>query len=242
MRLPRVIGHRGAAARAPENTLAGLRRAAELGVSWVEFDVRLTGDATLVLMHDDTLDRTTNGAGRVRAIDTSALRALDAGAWFAPEFAGELVPTFAEAVALLAELELGANVEIKAEAGDEAETGRAVAGAIRALWPAEKPLPLISSFQYGCAEAVAAVAPELPLAYLMDWSHREWGEQRDALPWCTIHCNQRRLTQARVATLKQAGLPVAAYTVNTAARAGALFGMGVDAVFSDCPDVLLADL
>src|SRR5207249_5332732 len=86
---PPVIGHRGAAAYAPENTLAGLRRAKALGCAWVEFDVRLTGDGALVLCHDPRLDRTTSGSGLVSATSLAAIRECDAGSWFDPSFAGE---------------------------------------------------------------------------------------------------------------------------------------------------------
>jgi glycerophosphoryl diester phosphodiesterase len=91
--LPSVIGHRGAAARAPENTLAGLRRAKELGCSWIEFDVRLTADGVPVLCHDAKLDRTTDGSGLVAARSLSAILDCDAGAWFAQGLAGQGVPT-----------------------------------------------------------------------------------------------------------------------------------------------------
>jgi len=242
VRLPRVIGHRGAAAVAPENTLAGLRAAAECGVSWVEVDVRLTADDGLVLIHDDTLDRTTDGSGPVRAASLAGVRALDAGAWFSSAFAGEKVPTLEEAIALLATLDLRVNLEMKADAGDEAATGAALAGALRASWPADREPPLISSFRYDCIAAFAAAMPELPLAFLMNWSHKDWGTRRTLLDWRAIHCSQHRLTRQRVAVLKQSGLPVAAYTVNTARRAKTLFGYGVDAVFSDDPGALLAAL
>jgi len=91
--LPCVIGHRGAAASAPENTLAGLRRAAALGCGWVEFDVRLTADAALVLCHDSRLDRTTLGVGRIASLPLQRVRDCDAGSWFGSEFAGEPIPT-----------------------------------------------------------------------------------------------------------------------------------------------------
>src|SRR4029077_10733853 len=113
--LPPVIGHPGAAAHAHENTLAGLRAARALGCGWVEFDVRLTGDGALVLCHDPRLDRTTDGKGWVSARTLTAIRQCDAGSWFAPSFAGERVPTLDEALVLAAELDLGANVEIKAD-------------------------------------------------------------------------------------------------------------------------------
>ena len=96
-----VIGHRGAAKRAPENTLAGLRRAHELGAAWVEFDVMLSGDGVPILIHDETLERTTDGHGAVPDHGLAAIRELDAGAWFAPAYAGERVPTLEEAIDLL---------------------------------------------------------------------------------------------------------------------------------------------
>src|SRR5579862_3004583 len=102
-RLPPVIGHRGAAARAPENTLAGLRRAHALGCRWVEFDVRLTADGVPVLCHDSRLDRTTDGTGVIAEETLAAVRRCDAGLRFSPEFAGEPVPTLAEALSLAVE-------------------------------------------------------------------------------------------------------------------------------------------
>ncbi len=122
MRLPSVIGHRGAARTAPENTLAGLRRAKALGCDWVEFDVRLTGDGALVLCHDPLLDRTTSGSGLVSAKSLAAIRECDAGSWFDPSFTGERVPTLDEGLLLAAELDLGANVEIKSDRGREYAT------------------------------------------------------------------------------------------------------------------------
>ena len=124
--LPRVIGHRGAAAYAPENTLAGFRKAKALGCHWVEFDVRLTGDSQPVLLHDDRLERTTNGRGGISGLQLAAVRRYDAGNWFHSSFAGERVPTLEEALLLLAELGLGANVELKAVRGREAATGAVV--------------------------------------------------------------------------------------------------------------------
>src|SRR5580704_12278143 len=94
LRLPPVIGHRGAAAQAPENTLAGFRAARALGCAWVEFDVRLTVDGVPVVCHDDKLDRTSNGRGRISKLPLAAIRMLDAGSWFGPAFAGERIPTF----------------------------------------------------------------------------------------------------------------------------------------------------
>src|SRR5690606_7499071 len=120
--LPTVIGHRGAARHAPENTLAGLRKAAELATPWVEFDVMLTADGTAVLHHDETLVRTTGLDRKMAATSYAELASLEAGSWFGAAFAGEPVPTLEEALACLGEQRLGANVEIKPTAGRQRET------------------------------------------------------------------------------------------------------------------------
>ena len=106
-----VIGHRGAAGCAPENTLASFRKAREQGAAWVEFDVMLSRDEVPVLIHDETLERTTNGRGRVNQLTAAELQSLDAGCRFGPEFVGEPIPTLEAAVAVLLELGLGANLQ-----------------------------------------------------------------------------------------------------------------------------------
>ena len=144
--LPRVIGHRGAKGHAPENTLAGIEKAAALGCRWVEFDVKLTADGVVVLMHDDDLGRTTDGKGPVAGATLADLRALDAGRWFSADFTGERVPTLDEAMAVLEARGMGANVEIKASKGREAETGAAVARALSQRWMNGRRPPFVSSF------------------------------------------------------------------------------------------------
>ena len=89
IKLPRVIGHRGACEYAPENTLASMTRAHELGVEWVEFDVCLTKDGQAVILHDPTVNRTTNGRGAIDELTYQQVRTLDAGAWFSEEFASK---------------------------------------------------------------------------------------------------------------------------------------------------------
>jgi glycerophosphoryl diester phosphodiesterase len=95
-----VIAHRGANRVAPENTLAAYRAAIDLGVDFIEIDVQTTADGQLVLMHDSTVDRTTNGSGAVRSLTLSQIKELDAGSWFSAKFAGEKAPTLEEAAAL----------------------------------------------------------------------------------------------------------------------------------------------
>src|SRR5918912_617430 len=108
-----VVGHRGAMGHCPENTLASFERGLDLGADWVELDVHLSRDGALVVIHDETLERTTNGAGLVKDHDLAELRRLDAGAWFGPEFAGQRLPTLDEALAWAVRRGLVLDVELK---------------------------------------------------------------------------------------------------------------------------------
>ncbi len=109
---PKIIGHRGVPALAPENTLAGIEKAIELGLDYVELDVRTTSDGRLVLLHDADVDRTTGGTGRITSFTAEELKSLDAGSWFSPEFAGEAVPLLDEALALMSG-RIGAYLDVK---------------------------------------------------------------------------------------------------------------------------------
>ena len=237
LRLPPVIGHRGAAAHAPENTLAGLRGAKALGCAWVEFDVRLTGDGALVLCHDPRLDRTTNGSGLVSAKSLAAIRELDAGTWFAPSFAGERVPTLDEALLLTSELDLGANIEIKSDRGGEYATAAAVATTLQRL-RGRAPRVLVSSFLPSAVAALRELAPQIPRGMLFRLIPRGWAEMAQRLGGAMIGADHRRLRPRRIAAIRAAGYRLAAYTVNDPARARLLFDWGVTSVFSDAPDII----
>ncbi|HZB93733.1 MAG TPA: glycerophosphodiester phosphodiesterase family protein, partial [Stellaceae bacterium] len=127
--------------------MAGFCVAAARHVECVEFDVRLTRDGRCILLHDDTLDRTTSGQGPAAAMSFDEIRRYDAGSWFGPDFAGQRVPSLDETVDLLGRLELGAVIELKPAPGAEAATGRAAAALVAAHWPQSLPPPLLSSFK-----------------------------------------------------------------------------------------------
>jgi len=239
MVLPSVIGHRGAAACAPENTLAGLRKAWELRCRWVEFDVQLTMDKHLILLHDDRIDRTTDGRGSAAALPLAALCSCDAGTWYGPGFKGERIPTLADAVALLGAIGVGANVELKAVRGREAETGVAAAAMLCRLWPSHLPV-LISSFHQGALAAARARAPEIARGILFHAVPKNWRAVAESLGCAAIHADHRRLRRAIVAEIRGFGYPLLAYTVNYPARAHTLLGWGVTSVFSDVPHILAA--
>ena len=237
LRLPPVIGHRGAAARAPENTLAGFRRAKELGCSWVELDVRLTADGGLVVCHDPRLERTTDGAGLVAAQTLAGVRQYDAGAWFAPAFAGERVPTLGDTLDLAATLDLGVDIEIKAERGRDYATAAAVAAVLQHR---TGPPLLVSSFLPAALAALRTLAPGVPRGILFRLVPRGWAELARRLGVAMLGADHRRLRPRLIAAVRAAGYPLAAYTVNDPSRARLLFEWGVTSVFSDAPDIIMA--
>ena len=235
-----MIGHRGAAASAPENTLAGFRRAQALGCRWVEFDVRLTSDRGLVLVHDSRLDRTTDGHGRVAAAPLAVVRQYDAGKWFDASFAGEPVPTLDEALDLCLELGLGGNIEIKAEHGDGRTTASAVGAVLARRTMANRPPLLISSFLPTALAAARALIPDFPRGLLLRRVPRCWQILASLTGAAAIHVDQRRLNPALAGAIRAAGYPLLAYTVNEPELARRLFTWGVTSVFSDAPDIILA--
>lgn len=236
--LPRIIGHRGACGLAPENTVASFRKAAELGVRWVEFDVHLSADGIPVVIHDDTVNRTTNGRGKVAALTLAELQALDAGTWFQPRFQDERVPTLEEVVILLGKLGLGAVVEIKPSPGTEAATAEAAVRLLLKRWPDHLSPPMVSSFEIEALERAHEVAPGIARALLVGRVRDGWELEIDRLGCSALHADQERLDAKTVASVTRAGLPLFAYTVNDAARAADLFKWGVAAVFSDRPDLI----
>ena len=195
--VPPVIGHRGACGHAPENTLVSFRRAAALGVRWVEFDVSLSRDREVVVLHDEGLERTTNGGGLVAEKDWAELQAFDAGAWYDEEFSGARIPSLGQAISVLAELGLGANIEIKPGPGQSDETGRITAARLRAEWPVTLPPPVISSFDSESLKAARNTAPDIPRALVVSNFPRigAIGLPRSVVPRCTAITNISRLAK-----------------------------------------------
>jgi glycerophosphoryl diester phosphodiesterase len=240
--LPTLVGHRGAAALAPENTLAGFRAAAAAGVTAVEFDVRLSADGVPMVIHDATLERTTSGKGPVAAQTAALLGTLDAGAWFDPRFAGEPLPTLEATVGLLAELDLAANIELKSEGDGARPLAQAVAALLARVWPADRAPPILSSFDALCVGHCRALAPNLPRALLVDVPDAQALALARPLDCVAIHANHKRLNGKLTATIKNAGWRCAVYTVDDPARAKRLLAWGVDSVITNAPDRLKAAL
>lgn len=243
LNIPKVIGHRGAKAYAPENTLESIATAASLGVQWVELDVKLTRDGVPVIFHDETLDRTTNGTGLVAQTNYEDLRDLDAGSWFGDSFSGARIPTLEQAVDLILTQGMGLNLEIKPCPGREKETAEAALDALSRIWDEADNL-LISSFQHVSLEAAQDLAPEYARGLLIGGGSmpENWREMAEYLDVSTMNLGSRLVTRAVADEVMDLELPLLVYTVNDPMEARRLQKLGVDGFFSDCPDVILENL
>lgn len=231
---PPLIAHRGASLYAPENTILAFRKAKECGLAWVEFDVMLTQDRVPIVIHDERVDRTTNGTGWVRELPYSNIQNLDAGGWFANEFCGEKIPTLKQVLLMLEELNLSANIEIKSSVNQEEETVLKVIEEIKNNLNYHSQI-LISSFSVSILRLVKSHGPSLNLGYLMDEWNDSWNETCNELGCLSINVKQEILNPARIVEIKNTGILLLAYTVNNEIRAHELFRQGVDAIFTDNP-------
>lgn len=231
---PRLFAHRGGGALAPENTLAAMQVGCDQGFHAVEFDVKLSKDGVAMLMHDDTLDRTTNGTGRFKDFTAVELETLDAGLWFGEVFAGTRIPRLEDVLVWLAERGVTANVELKPCAGREAETGDTVAREVAAHADRFRAYPLLSSFSIEALAAAQAVASDLPRGLLVDryepTLHDDVLRSLDAV---SLHTDHATFDQAAIRSLHARGYRVLLYTVNDAAAAARWWRAGIDGLFTD---------
>jgi glycerophosphoryl diester phosphodiesterase len=228
-----VIAHRGASGTCPENTLAAFRRAEALGADMVELDVQLTRDGEVVVMHDWTLERTTDGAGPVRERTLAEIGRLDAGAWFDPMFRGERVPTLAD---VLAAVRLPVNVELK-PVGDDGLEARALevvdsAGALgRVVFSSFVPAALERLAQHAPAAALAVLWDRGPIADAMRLAERVGAR--------ALHLRKDAASVTALHAVAAAGLPVRLWTVNDPGEMARLAGPGIDGIFTDFPERFL---
>ena len=237
--IPRIIAHRGANRFAPENTLAAFLKAKQLGFNWVEFDVMLSADHELVVIHDEELMRTTNGTGQVIHYPYSMLSELDAGSWFHPDFANERISTLQTVLNFLFTHGLSANIEIKALQNCNELIATKILNVLQKNEGHFVSPPLISSFSYEVLQIIHNNAPQYLLGFLMDKWLPHWQKKCDELQCVTVNANSRILTPERVQEIKLSNRQILAYTVNNIKQAEQLFSWGVDAIFSDCPEEII---
>ena len=250
---PRILAHRGGGALAPENTVAAIRRGYELGFRAIEIDARLTRDEVPVVIHDRTLERTTDGAGAVADTMAAEVARLDAGGRFDPAYRGEAVPTLAEAMAYCRARGIWINLELKRLPGATARIGEVVAReAARLCADVRRPggdradgvvpqVPLLSSFGPEALLAARAAAPDLPRAWLVGEVPSNWEDELQRLGCVSLHADHERLTPGLARAVKDAGYWLFCYTVDDPERAREILSWGVDALCTDRIDLIGAD-
>ena len=237
----KLIAHRGASVIAPENTLASLIKAHDLGAKWVEADVRLTLDGEAVIFHDAKLDRCTNGRGLVSKTPYSVIAELDAGSWFSPQYAGEKVPTLEEWLQVAAKAEFGIVLDLKGSWHEAKRLADYVSVLLARHWTSRGlPRPLISSESPSCLRAMAAQQLGWDLAYIMQREQGSWEKLVEKLQCIAVHVDHQTISERWLQEIKKRELHIAAYTVNDPLRAQQLFDWGVDSIFSDDPRLLAA--
>jgi glycerophosphoryl diester phosphodiesterase len=233
---PRWIAHRGAGKLAPENTLAAFKLGASHGYRMFECDVKLSADGVPFLLHDATLERTSNGTGIAGDRAWAELSKFDAGSRHSAAFAREPMPTL-EAIAVYC---IGhdylLNIEIKPTPGRDALTGSAVADAAARLWLAAAIPPLLTSFAPEALEAAEAAQPQLPRGLLLDTLWTGWLETALRLGCVAVICHHTLWDESSVLQAKSAGFRCLSYTVNDAADAQRLIDLGTDGIITDCVD------
>jgi len=227
---PLLIGHRGYPVRYPENTLASFEGAMQAGCDMIELDVTLTKDRKVVVIHDDTLDRTTDGSGSVLAQTFEELKRLDAGSWFAPRFSAERIPELAEVMELTAGRCM-LNIEIKESAFEADYPADAVEHQVVKLVKTCGAMDrvIISSFEKRILQRIAAMDAPPAVAYISDHGANERVlEMLLAMKAFSWHPRFTVLTRAQVDMLHAAGLKVFPWTINARAEAEKLLALGVD--------------
>ncbi|MDP3857184.1 MAG: glycerophosphodiester phosphodiesterase family protein [Stagnimonas sp.] len=228
MSKPLLIGHRGARGLAPENTLRALEAGIHAGAPWLEFDVQRHPCGELVLLHDLTLDRTTNGHGLLSDISWAALRGLDAGG-------GEIIATLDEALDLI-DQRARVNIELKTWDGTAAAVAAVLRERVAGGWPVEQ--FLVSSFHLPELFEFRQLAPEFAVGVLLCGVPLDWAGCANELQASSLNLSSEFVDARLVADAKARGLEVYVYTVNDPAEYRRLAALGIDGVFTDYPDRL----
>ncbi|MGK6309622.1 glycerophosphodiester phosphodiesterase [Variovorax sp. DT-64] len=234
---PFWIAHRGAGRLAPENTLAAFRLGAEYGYRMFECDAKLSADGIPFLLHDSTLERTTNGRGIAGEQPWSALAQLDAGSWHSRRYVGEPLPTLEALIRFCLANRHLLDIEIKPTPGVERRTGEAIAQLAARWWAGtDLPPPLLTSFSPESLEGARATQPRLPRGLLLDTLQEGWLETARRLECSAIVCDYALWDAATVAQVHAAGMRALSYTVNDESMARWLAGLGTDGIVTDRVD------
>jgi len=228
-----VVAHRGASGYRPENTLASFVWAQKQGLTWVEFDVRLTKCGTLVVIHDATVDRTTDGTGDVSSLSLAEVKALDAGSWFSNAYEHERIPTLKEAVDCCRANKLYLNIELKPN--DNPDFINKFVKFMQFEYPRQMAPPLISSFDFEIIFQLKKKLPRSFFALLEDVPTSDVAKKFYEYDFATLHLNADNTSYDMVKELSEQDIPIFLYTVNDSEVSQKFLMAGATAIFSDYP-------
>ncbi|MEC6813727.1 glycerophosphodiester phosphodiesterase family protein [Photobacterium toruni] len=235
-----IAGHRGARAVAPENTLISMKAAADAGATWIETDTQLCDDLIPVIIHDKSVRRCTNGSGSVRHKSLSELKQLDAGSWFATEFADATIPTLVELLQACDEYGLSLNLEIKVHYEEEVELQ--VLKTIETIkdYGFDTNKLILSSFSYNAVKHCLKLWPEVRRGLIIeDWVPDI--ERLDAkLNLYSIHLDHHLLNEKLAKEITDAGKVLQIWTMNDPQQVAKFTRWGVSTIISDNPGLLIS--
>lgn len=233
---PRIVGHRGVAGNYPENTMASIMAAIDLGLEWIEVDIQPTKDQVLVVCHDYKINRCSNGKGRIDQLTVEELQQFDFGSWFAPSFAGETILTLQELLRVVKATGIHVNLEVKL---DHDAVGPVIASLKKELETSDVSPDsiLLSSFHHDVMREMSRQLPEFRLGVLAERLNKKIIRLLDETSAFSCHLNARWLTKKQIKKLREKSVEIWCYTVNNP-RFRHL--SAVDGIFSDFPQRFLA--
>ncbi len=232
-----VIGHRGAKGYAPENTVPSFEKGIECKANMIEFDVRLTRDGHIVIMHDATVNRTTNGTGLVSQLTLKQIKKLDAGVWFSPKFEGTQVPTLEEAIASI-KGKAKFDIEVKKDSYSNKAIEEKLVGEILKNNILDD--TVVISFDLSSLERIKEIEPHLRVGFLFsqDYDFGQGLKEILAIGGKAIHVEYPHLTTHLVSKAHRDGILVRPWNPNDKKQMSKLIRMGVDGIGTDFPDIL----
>lgn len=237
MEFPKIIAHRGFSSVAPENTMAAFKAAVDLNIDGIETDVQMSKDGHLILCHDETLDRTTNGHGLIKDHTLEQLRALSAGAWFGPQFTQEKIPTLRELLDLVSDKDLLINLEIKSGIVLYPQIEEQIIAMIHEYQIGHK--VILSNFNHYSLLTCKAIDSSIRTGVLYECGLVDPWEYAEKLGADTLHPFLYNITPHLMAGAQDHHLPVIPFTVDSPAQMKQMIDLSVDGMFTNYPDRLL---
>lgn len=232
-----IYAHRGSSGTHPENTIAAFQEAARLPIQGIELDVHLSKDGELVVIHDEKINRTSNGKGYVKDLTLEELKAFDFGSWFSDEFEGQTIPTLREVLVLFADTSHHVNIELKSDVFPYPGMVEKVVALVEEMEFDTR--VVLSSFDHQAIRTAKQIAPHLETAPLFKEVLVDPLEYMYNVPADALHVFYRTAFRPPIQQALNTGATIRTYTVNQEKDAQALQDIGVSAIFTDYPEKMI---